>query len=336
MAKKITFTEKRKFIEVLSDLLDNGFSLRESFDFMRKADLFPKEMLAVFRRNFTAGRPIYQSFAKCGYSSQQISQVQLAETHGNLSATLRGISKQMKLMDKQKKNLRKAVTYPCLLLIFLAGMLAAMRQFLLPQLLTSGMLDPEHIGVRLIRDLPVFLTGFCLALFFLFLMFRLYFRKKSSLARAVFLGSMPIIRRFYQPYLSGYFALEWGKLLQEGMELKQVIHCMKKAKGRHLMHELALQIEENMRRGRPFVKELGKYPFFTREFTKIVQQGEAKGKLGTELLLYSELIWQRFFYQLEQAMTWIQPVIFLIVALLIVLIYAAMLLPIYGNMEGIF
>lgn len=101
------------------------------------------------------------------------------------------------------------------------------------------------------------------------------------------------------------------------------------------MKELALKMEMGMREGQPLVEQLEDYSFFTKEFTIIVHQGEAKGKLGAELLLYSELIWGRFFSKLERLMTWIQPLIFLLVAVLIVTIYAAILLPIYGNMEGV-
>lgn len=52
-------------------------------------------------------------------------------------------------------------------------------------------------------------------------------------------------------------------------------------------------------------------------------------------MVFSEESWALFFERVERAMQLIQPIVFLLVALLIILIYAAMLLPIYSNMGNL-
>ena len=47
----------------------------------------------------------------------------------------------------------------------------------------------------------------------------------------------------------------------------------------------------------------------------------------------AEKTWEEFFLRINRAMNFIQPLVFIFVALVIVLLYAAMLLPIYQNME---
>ncbi|HEK9645328.1 TPA: type II secretion system F family protein, partial [Streptococcus equi subsp. equi] len=59
-------------------------------------------------------------------------------------------------------------------------------------------------------------------------------------------------------------------------------------------------------------------------------------KLGQELDIYSQESWETFFSQLNRATQWIQPIIFLVVAVVIVMIYAAILLPIYQQMGDVF
>lgn len=334
MSKKLTPQEKQKFVSLLADLLENGFSLNESLNFICKTDSFSPILLSIFQTNLKKGGALYRSFSRSGFTTQQTVQIQFAGVHGNLASTLRSMAKQIQLMEKQKQNFRKIITYPGLLLLFLTGIFLAMRQILLPQLLDGDMVDPRNIGIRILRNFPILLGAVCLAILLLVLILKIFFSKKSSLNQAVFLGKCPLIRNFYRPYVSAYFALEWGKLFQEGLELRHVLFCMKKTRKKTLMRELATEMEQSMKKGRLFDFELGNYAFFTREFVTIIRQGEAKGKLGRELLLYSELTWQRFFMQMEKMMTWIQPLVFLFVAALIILIYAAMLLPIYGNMEG--
>lgn len=66
-----------------------------------------------------------------------------------------------------------------------------------------------------------------------------------------------------------------------------------------------------------------------------MEYGELKSKLGKELMIFSEENWSLFFERMERAMQLIQPIVFLLVALLIILIYGAMLLPIYSNMGNL-
>ncbi|QWL82009.1 Late competence protein ComGB [Streptococcus sp. ZB199] len=65
----------------------------------------------------------------------------------------------------------------------------------------------------------------------------------------------------------------------------------------------------------------------------MIEYGEVKSKLGSELEIYAEKTWEDFFRRVHKAMNVIQPLVFVFVALVIVLLYAAMLLPIYQNME---
>ena len=65
----------------------------------------------------------------------------------------------------------------------------------------------------------------------------------------------------------------------------------------------------------------------------MIEYGEVKSRLGRELEVYAQKTWEKFFSRINQAMNLVQPLVFVFVALVIVLLYAAMLLPIYQNME---
>lgn len=93
------------------------------------------------------------------------------------------------------------------------------------------------------------------------------------------------------------------------------------------MQELAADLKTRLAQGSTLAEELKRYPFLTKEFSRIVFQGEARGNLGKELITYSQLVWRRFFNQLEFLCSWIQPLVFLFVALLIISLYLTMLLP---------
>ena len=60
---------------------------------------------------------------------------------------------------------------------------------------------------------------------------------------------------------------------------------------------------------------------------------DTQSKLGSELEIYALKTWEEFFGRVNRTMNLIQPLVFVFVALMIVLLYAAMLLPLYQNME---
>ena len=85
--------------------------------------------------------------------------------------------------------------------------------------------------------------------------------------------------------------------------------------------------------GQSYADKVASYPFFKKELSLMIEYGEVKSKLGSELEVYAEKTWEEFFLRINRAMNFIQPLVFIFVALVIVLLYAAMLLPIYQNME---
>ena len=50
----------------------------------------------------------------------------------------------------------------------------------------------------------------------------------------------------------------------------------------------------------------------------MIEYGEVKSKLGSELEVYAEKTWEEFFLRINRAMNFIQPLVFIFVALVIV------------------
>ena len=88
-----------------------------------------------------------------------------------------------------------------------------------------------------------------------------------------------------------------------------------------------------LQNGQEFSDKIASYPFFKKELSLIIEYGEVKSKLGSELEIYALKTWEEFFGRVNRTMNLIQPLVFVFVALMIVLLYAAMLLPLYQNME---
>ena len=59
-------------------------------------------------------------------------------------------------------------------------------------------------------------------------------------------------------------------------------------------------------------------------------------QLGTDLMALGKIQFQRLLAQLEELLSFVQPVIFIVIAVVIVVLYLSILLPIYQSIQGVY
>ena len=278
------------------------------------------------RKGLSVGKSFSEILSSLGYSETVVTQLSLAELHGNLQLSLQKLEDYLEQMAKIKKKLLEVATYPILLLTFLVFIMLGLKNYLLPQL------DSQNIASKVIAIFPqVFLGGiFLMGIGVLASLFAI--RRMSRIQLMSLLSRLPFISFFVRSYLTAYYAGEWGSMIEQGLELSQIFQLMQTQKS-HLFCEIGKDMEKNLKKGVSFSETVRAYPFFKDELALFIEYGEVKSKLGKELAVYSQKTWEAFFYHVNRAMNLIQPLVFVFVAFVIVLLYAAMLLPIYQSME---
>lgn len=323
------------FLEMFVLLLENGFSIQESLQVMARSQSFSEDLLRLMSEALLHGKSLGECFELMGFTPQEVIQIQLAEVHGNLVESLGNILQNLKIVNQQATEFKKIITYPIVLLLFSFGMLLSMRYILLPQLLASNMVRQDHWGIIFMEYSPLILA-LVLGSFLLFaLIIQWLFKRKSILKKASFISKLPFVGPIYSLYQTSYFSLEWGKLFKEGFEMKQILSTLILLPNQSLMVALAQELNQGLQEGILLTNQLTHYPFLMPEFSLIVFQGEIKGKLGDELLIYHQLLMKKLTARVEQGIRVIQPLAFVFIAIVIILIYVAMFLPIYGNIGGV-
>ena len=95
------------------------------------------------------GDRLDQMFAAVGFSDNIVTQIALADKHGNLLGSLTKIETYMLRMTKVRKKLMEVATYPILLLGFLILIMLGLKNYLLPQLLEGD--GKENWAVQLVQ-----------------------------------------------------------------------------------------------------------------------------------------------------------------------------------------
>lgn len=303
----------------------SGFSLTDMVDFLDRSQLIKAVYVQQMRQSLLQGKGMASLLADLGFSDGLVTQMALADVHGNTLKSLESLEDYLSQILIVRKKLVEVLTYPILLLGFLVLIMLGLKNYLLPQL------EGDNLASRLIEHFPQLFFGTIVGLAVCgFLL--CYFSKKASKIRLYsHLSRLPYLGQFVQLYLTAYYAREWGNLLGQGLDLAQIVQLMQGQKSQ-LFQEIGRDLEQALLAGQAFHDKVLDYPFFRKELSLMIAYGEIKSRLGTELNLYAKETWATFFGRVNQASQLIQPLVFVFVAIMIVMIYAAMLLPIYQNM----
>ena len=329
--------EKQEFLVLLAELLDNGFTLEKSLTFMQTVNPKRKKEIKQMNRRLLEGKNIATCLKILHLKESEQAQLSFAEVHGDLTGTLLRMSQHMSDKEKQREHLIKVISYPLLLLLFLSSMVLGMKWYILPQL--TELYDSntqQNIGLILVNHSPMIVFSLLLLILTSYYLIKVYLSKKSAIYRANWLCRLPLIRTFIIHYYTSLFSLEWGKLLTQGMEFRDVVLIMNQPGYTPLMQEMAQEIERKIEEGISIEGPVKNWFFLKPELNLIILQGEVKGDLGKELLIYGKKEWEAFIHLAEKRMRFLQPMMFLLIAILIVSVYSALLLPIYSGMGDLY
>lgn len=326
-SKRLSLKKQRKVIQLFNNLFSAGFNLTEMVDFLQRGQLLEDSYTSRMQQTLLNGDGLPQIMVELRFSDAVVTQLALADIHGNTESSLIKIESYLSNMILVKRKLIEVATYPIILLTFLVLIMLGLKNYLLPQI------ENGNIATQIISNFPMIFLLSLLSVSLVILTIYGFSKRQSRINLASKVSQLPFVGKTIQLYLTAYYAREWGNLIGQGVELSQVVKVMQDQKSL-LFQEIGRSMEEGLLSGQEFHKIISTYPFFLKELSLMIEYGEVKSKLGTELEIYAEETWEVFFNRLTRATQLIQPFVFIIVALVIVMIYAAMLMPMYHNIGG--
>ncbi|MBU5310084.1 competence type IV pilus assembly protein ComGB [Ligilactobacillus saerimneri] len=322
------------FFSLLADLLQAGFQLQTALTMMQGLAPELKSFLTQINTQLQAGQSLGQALAG-RIATNSYSQIMIAEKHGFLDQSLQQLGQLLTTRTRQKARLRALLAYPVALFVVIGGIIVAVKIWLFPQLTHFSNFDQtnfiswwlvlKYIGVVLLSVLVVYL-----------LRVGWWWRKQGAVVRSSWYVSLPIIGKLYSQYSYYYLSFNIGMLLKSGMDLKQIREYLLVFDPASLFYQLGEQLERHINSGQSLSTFIRHYPFLPPELTYFIGKGQTLSQLGTELLVYSKLAYKKLLQKSERMMNYIQPLLFVIIACLIIGTYLAILLPLYHSLEGVY
>ncbi|MES5956742.1 competence type IV pilus assembly protein ComGB [Bacillus fungorum] len=340
--KTWSLSDQVVLLKRLGELLEKGYSLLQALEFLRfQLPLEKKVQLQHMIDGLKGGKSLHDSFYQLKFHQEMLSYLFYAEQHGDISFALQQGSTLLYKKDKYRKDMLKIMQYPMFLAFFLIIMLFVFNLILLPQVemvySSFGSTVPLLIEQILsaIKLLPYLIISTIFIVIIGCSVYMLYFRKLPHIHQVKFMLRIPLIKTFLILKHSHYFATQLSGLLNGGLSVLEALTIMIEQKYNPFFQYEAGRIERQLIAGEPLQSIIAKSGYYEKELSYIITHGQANGNLAIELGDYSNLIMEKMEQKIKHMLVIIQPILFTCIGGIVVLMYLAMIMPMFQMMNSI-
>ena len=334
--KKILDKENKiYFIKRLYELINHGYMLEDSLEFLLIQYDVADDEIKKIKEKLSNGNKLSDILAYLGYSQLIISKIKFAEDYGRIEDMLLEVETYLTIQKIQQEKVIKTLRYPLFLTLTLICLIMVFNALVIPQfenIYTSSNIKMDLQTIILIKSLyyiPKFIS-----IIFIFTIFGIAYiiytiRYKPHLFLKILLY-IPKVRNYSKLYFSYRFSMELSLFLMSGFSLKTALEVMVEENYDYYLTEFSKDILSELDNGIGFEEAVAKIKFFDKSMEKFLKHGKNNGLLDKELKLFSELMLDTFLTSLDRTLRKLQPILFGILAVVIVGLYMVILLPIFN------
>ena len=334
--KKILDNENKiYFIKRLYELIDHGYMLEDSLEFLLIQYEVSNDEIEKIKEKLSNGNKLSDILGYLGYSQLIVSKIKFAEDYGRIEDMLLEVETYLTIRKIQQEKVLKTLRYPLFLTLTLICLIMVFNALVIPQfenIYTSSNIKMDLQTIILIKSLyyiPKFIS-----IIFIFTIFGIaYIIYTIKYKPHLFLKTLlyiPKVRNYSKLYFSYRFSMELSLFLMSGFSLKTALEVMVEENYDYYLTEFSKDILSELDNGIGFEEAVAKVKFFDKSMEKFVRHGKNNGLLDKELKLFSELMLDTFLTSLDRTLRKLQPILFGILAIVIVGLYMVILLPIFN------
>jgi len=335
ISKILDEENKIYFIQRLSELIEHGYMLEDSIEFLLFQYDVSLEKIDSLKLELSHGKKLSDLLRYLGYSTFVTSKMKFAEVYGSIEDMLLEIENYLRIKKEQKEKVIKTLRYPLILTIALITLIMVFNLLVIPQfenIYTSSSIKMDIQTIILIK--MIYLTpkiiSIIVILSIIVLVYMIYIKKYR---KNIFLNTLmyiPKIRVYARLYYSYKFTLELSLFLMSGFSLKTALEVIIEENYDYYLTYFSKKIMRDLDKGLSFEEAIASIKFFDKSVEKFVIHGINNGLIDRELKLFSELMLDTFLTSLDKMLRKFQPVLFAILAFVIIGLYMVILMPIFN------
>lgn len=327
--KKSKIYLKHEAMLLLSDFLDEGYTVREALTFLENYDYC--SAFSFIQSKMNDGFSLNMALSMISLDKQWFEYFSFISQYTTLSEAIRGASHLSNISKKFTAILSKHLIYPLCLILFMALFSIFFEGLIFPQVsalslsLTSTSTNLSFL-LKIFLKLP-FIWIMALLFIIFFIVIVLYRMKQKNFQKLYELLNIPFVSIILQYYYSLKFALFYGTLTQYISGLRDSVFLMyEKMSDSDLMVVIYL-LKNNLENGHSFEQSVSINPFFHKGLIQYIQLLLKQGKAMTHLEKYvkqTELVLEKKLQRFSRSM---MVSIYGFTAIYIIVLYLMLMLP---------
>lgn len=319
-----------EILEMLAILLEIGFPLSSAIDIMAV-----KYEVGSWQTKLEAGLTFYQVLEANRFDSDVLLIIKIGLDSEPFQVTIRKAIKIIESKIEKREELIELFKYPLMLLAIAVVSIGFVAYFLLPQfekILGSMGVESQMTSFLygLFRSGPYIISG----LIVIGLIGAVFCYRLDYYGRLKLLVRFKPVRKVYVSLYNQVFAVTLSNLLKTNIPLAAVVTVLISQRENKLLAAEAKKIESGLQQG-ALISESVSSIYYDQQFLYILKLGEETGMLIYYLDSYSKIIQAANQNRGKRIIFWIQPLFYLTFGILILLLYAAIFIPMFALMDSI-
>lgn len=325
-----------RFLEQLSYLLTHGYPLLRALEVLSWEKNFQPIALAM-QTTLKSGKYIDEAFDDQSFDSSISSYLYFVRLHGDLSTHITSCANMYKRKQTYEKSFKRAIRYPLFLCSFFGILFICIKQFVLPSfdemLQANGSSTAAHLILQSI-DILFWIGGVSISLIILLILFWKTKQKAIPVvARIRMYQKLPFYRAYVRLNTSHQLATHMSTLFQSGLTIQEVLMYLQQQKKLPILSYYAAHIQKTLHAGTHITEALDELYFIDTHLSQIFRQNKELQSLEKDLFMYAKIVTEELHRKSMQIITLIQPIFFGVIAIFIISMYIALMLPMFQMIQ---
>jgi type IV pilus assembly protein PilC len=339
--KRVKANDLAIFSRQLATMISSGMSILRSLYVLEEQteNSFLKETIVAVRKDVEAGLSLSDSMARHPkvFSPLFVAMTQAGEMGGVLEDSLLRVADQLQKDAALRRQIKSAMVYPIMVIIFAVAVMMALVAFLVPVFV--GVFKQFGGELPKLTQVSVFMseavTGYWWLMFSLtFAVIMLFLRwKRSKVGRKQwdhFRLRVPMkIGTIVQQVAVARWSRTLASLTSAGVPLLQALEITGRTGGNVAIEEAMDGVTASVKRGGTIAAPLAQAPIFPSMVTHMVGVGEETGALDSMLDRIAEFYEEQVEASVKALTSILEPIMIIVIGGIVGFIVISMYLPLF-------
>lgn len=332
----------------LSTYLKSGITLAEAIRILGKQMSKKRSHRRVFQAinyELTNGETFSQALEKQGkmFPNLLINMVKAAEATGDLESTLSDMANYYSELEKTRKEMISAMTYPSIVLVFAIGVITFILLYVIPQFeqIYAQSTAPIAGLTKFVLDASAFLKNngiyIILIVIILIMLIIALYKNVKAVRRSIqiMLMHIPLIKDIIIYNELTIFTKTFASLLRNNVFITTSVEILSKVTNNEIYKEIMIKTINNIIEGRKISEAFKNHWAVPEVAYYMIVTGESTGELDVMMQTVSNYYSEEHRSIINGMKSFIEPVMIAGLALIVGTIILAVVIPMFSLMESV-